>query len=89
VKRRLRLPRGLSLHFANLPKKSTSWIGAIPVTTPLRTILDCASANVSDELVRQAVQQAVRRGLFDREEITAGLRKVRTERDAAAKLRKS
>jgi predicted transcriptional regulator of viral defense system len=86
-KRRLRLPRGLVLHFADLPKKARAWVGAIPVTTPLRTVLDCEGASVAADLVRQAVDQGVRRGLFDRTEVNAGLRRTRQERDAAAKLR--
>jgi predicted transcriptional regulator of viral defense system len=76
AKRRLRLPRGLVLHAADLPKKERSWVGAIPVTTPLRTILDCAEASVPGDLVRQAVEQGVRRGLFNRAEITTGLRRA-------------
>ena len=52
------------------------------------TVLDCASADVADDLVRQAVQQGVRRGLFERAEVKDALRRVRRERDAAAKLRK-
>jgi predicted transcriptional regulator of viral defense system len=87
AKRRLRLARGLSLHFADLPKKARSWVGAIPVTTPLRTVLDCEAAEVAPDLVRQAVEQGVRRGLFDRAEVSAGLRRTRQERHAAAKLR--
>jgi predicted transcriptional regulator of viral defense system len=87
-KRRLRLPKGLVLHFAETPKAARTWLGPVPLTTPLRTVADCASADVADDLVRQAVQQGVRRGLFDRAEVNAALRRARRERDAAAKLRK-
>ena len=52
------------------------------------TVADCASADVADDLVRQAVQQGVRRGLFERPEVNAALRRARRERDAAPKLRK-
>ena len=87
-KRRFRLPKGLVLHFADLPKAASTWLGPVPLTTPLRTVVDCASADVADDLVRQAVQQGVRRGLFERAEVNAALRRTRRERDAAAKLRK-
>lgn len=87
-KRRFRLPKGLVLHFADLPEAAITWLGPVPLTTPLRTVVDCASANVADDLVRQAVQQGVRRGLFERAEVNAALRQTRRERDAAAKLRK-
>lgn len=87
-KRRFRLPKGLVLHFAHLPKAAITWLGPVPLTTPLRTVVDCASANVADDLVRQAVQQGLRRGLFERAEVNAALRRARRERDAAANLRK-
>ncbi len=87
-KRRLRLPKGLVLHFADQPKAAITWLGPVPLTTPLRTVVDCASADVADDLVRQAVQQGVRRGLFERAEVNAALRRTRREHDTAAKLRK-
>lgn len=86
-KRRLRLPKGLVLHFADQPKAAITWLGPVPLTTPLRTVVDCASADVADDLVRQAVRQGVRRGLFERAEVNAALRRTRREHDAAAKLR--
>lgn len=86
-KRRLRLPKGLVLHFAEIPKAARAWLGPVPLTTPLRTVADCTSAYVAEDLVRQAVQQGVRRGLFERAEVNAALRQARGERDAAAKLR--
>lgn len=86
-KRRFRLPKGLVLHFAHLPKAAITWLGPVPLTTPLRTVVDCASADVADDLVRQAVQQGLRRGLFERAEVNAALRRTRRERDADAKLR--
>lgn len=87
-KRRLRLPKGLVLYFADLPKAAITWLGPVPLTTPLRTVVDCASADVADDLVRQAVQQGVRRGLFERAEVNTALRRARRERDASPKLRK-
>jgi hypothetical protein len=87
-KRRLRLPKGLVLHFAEIPKAARTWLGPVPLTTPLRTVADCVSADVADDLVRQAVQHGVRRGLFERAEVNAALGQARRERDAAAKLRK-
>lgn len=87
--RRLRPPRGVVTHFADLPKKSIAWLGAVPVTTPIRTILDCVMGAVPEDLVRQAVQQGVRRGLFERPEVQAVMREARNQqRDVAAKLRK-
>jgi predicted transcriptional regulator of viral defense system len=63
-RRRLRVPAGLVLHYANLSDVERAWFSAVPVTTPRRTLRDCIEANVSPELVRQAVLQARRRGLI-------------------------
>ena len=57
-RRRLRVPAGLVLHYADIPDVERTWLSAVPVTTPTRTLRDCIAANVSPELVRQAVLQA-------------------------------
>lgn len=69
--RRLRVPRGLHLHFADLSRDEVTWWGPVPVTTPARTVRDCAPAGVSPELVEQAVAQGVVRGLFTEDELEA------------------
>jgi predicted transcriptional regulator of viral defense system len=81
--RRLRLPRGLVLHFSDMPKRAVTWVGPIPVTTPVRTIADCAESNVSEDFVRQAIEQGTRRGLFDRVEVNAAIRRARKQRNGA------
>ncbi len=86
-KRRLRLPRGLVLHFADVPKTAMTWLGPVPITTPLRTVTDCASGGVADDLVEQAVKQGVRRKLFSRTEAKDAIKHARRERDAAADVR--
>lgn len=86
-KRRLRLPRGVVLHFADVPKTATTWLGPVPLTTPLRTVADCAAAEVAEDLVHQAVQQGVRRKLFSRAEAKAAINQARRQRDAAADIR--
>lgn len=88
-KRRLRLPRGVVLHFGDLPRTATSWLGPVPVTTPLQTVADCAIGNADEDLVRQAVQQGVRRKLFTRLEVNAALKEARRGRDAGADVRNS
>lgn len=87
-KRRVRAPRGLVLHIADVPKTGKTWLGPVPLTTPLQTIADCATANVADDLIRQAATQGVRRNLFTRAQVNVVLQKARRERDASAKLRK-
>ena len=67
--RRLRMPDGAALHFADVAETERSWVGAVPVTTPLRTIVDCARDDLSPDLLRQAVEQALARGLVSRESL--------------------
>jgi hypothetical protein len=76
------------LHYADIPKKDLTWLGPVPITTPLRTVVDCVADAVVDDLVRQAVHQGIRRGLFERGEVNAALRRARKERDDAEKLPK-
>jgi predicted transcriptional regulator of viral defense system len=75
--RRLRVPKGVVLHFADVPKADRAWAGSVPVTTPVRALRDCASAGVSPETVRKAVRDAVARGLVGRSEVAAIRRTAR------------
>lgn len=87
-KRRLRIPRGVVPHYADVPKGDQTWLGPVAITTPLRTVVDCVADAVVDDLIRQAVHQGIHRGLFERGEVNAAVRRARKERDAAEKLRK-
>jgi predicted transcriptional regulator of viral defense system len=62
-RRRFRVPEGVVLHHAGVPPEDRVWFGAVPVTSPRRTLRDCATEAVSPELLRQAARQAIRRGL--------------------------
>jgi predicted transcriptional regulator of viral defense system len=68
-RRRLRLPRGLILHYAEVPKAERSWFGPVPVTSVQRTLNDCAREGLSPELLRQAAKQALQRGVVVRDEL--------------------
>ncbi len=63
-RRRLRVPSGLVLHFADIGDPDRASFAAVPVTTPLRTLRDCIEADVAPSLVQQAILQARRRGLI-------------------------
>jgi len=65
-RRRLRLPTGLVPHYADLGEADRTGFSAVPITTPRRTLRDCIEANLSPDLLRQAVLQARRRGLISR-----------------------
>lgn len=62
--RRLRVPPGAVLHFADLSDDDRVWAGATVVTSPARTVVDCALARVPPEIVRQAIEEGVDRGIF-------------------------
>ena len=47
------------------------WHGPVPVTTPLRTLLDSLEAHVLPDLLEAALHQAVERGLVTRSEAEA------------------
>ena len=70
-RRRLQIPRGLVVHHADLEAGERTWCGSVPVTTPARTLRDCAAGNVSPDIVRQALDEGLERGLFTRSEVTA------------------
>jgi predicted transcriptional regulator of viral defense system len=51
------------LHTRYLPESDVTEYAGLPVTTVPRTLADVADAGLADELVMQAAQEAVRRGL--------------------------
>lgn len=83
-RRRLRVPSGLMLHFADVGAPDRTSFGAVPVTAPLRTLSDCIEANVAPGLVDQAIVQARRRGLITAAE-EARLRSEQRKRRTAAR----
>lgn len=67
--RRLRVPKGLALHYADVPSKERTWVGAVPVTSTRRTLDDCANSALTPDLLRQAATQALTRGLVTKPEL--------------------
>ncbi len=68
-RRRFRVPAGVVLHHADVPPEDRTWFGAVPTTDARRSLRDCALEGLSPELLRQAAQQALRRGLVTRDEL--------------------
>jgi len=54
---------GLALHSNQLDSEDVTTIEGLPVTTVPRTIADIAASGLAEEMVIQAVQEAIRRGL--------------------------
>lgn len=67
--RRLRLPPNVVLDCVALRAGERAWFGALPVTTPARTLNDCARHALLPDVLREACTRAVRRGLVTRGEL--------------------
>jgi predicted transcriptional regulator of viral defense system len=68
-RRRFRVPADVVLHHADVPPEDRTWFGAVPTTSPRWSLNDCAREGLSPELLLQAAQQALRRGLVTREDL--------------------
>ena len=68
--RRLRVPQGVVLHYADVDAAERSWFGPVPATNPRRTLNDCAEALIGPELLRQAALDALHRGLVSQEQLS-------------------
>jgi predicted transcriptional regulator of viral defense system len=69
ARRRFRVPAGVVLHHADVAPVEREWFGPVPATGASRTLRDCARSGLSPELLRQAAQQALSRGLVAEREL--------------------
>lgn len=67
-------PRGCVLHKASLAPRDIEERAGFRVTTPLRTLLDAAAGDVSQEELQKAVKQALARGLVRRSRLVEAVR---------------
>lgn len=67
--RRLRIPLDLRLHYADLMSHERLWFDTMPVTSPARTLNDCARSGISPEVLRMAAHQALQRKLVKRSDL--------------------
>ncbi|MBN2526909.1 MAG: type IV toxin-antitoxin system AbiEi family antitoxin domain-containing protein [Deltaproteobacteria bacterium] len=68
--RRFRVPENIVLHYFDVSANDRAWFGAVPTTGPGRTLNDCALENLSPDLLQQAAQQALKRGVATVDELT-------------------
>lgn len=80
--------RGIRLHTNRLNPEDITWREGLKVTTVPRTIADVAAAGLAKEFVDQAIQEAIQRGLTDRDALLemASLRGGRASRLIAEAL---
>jgi predicted transcriptional regulator of viral defense system len=83
-KRRVRIPRNVVLHLADLADDEREWKGPIPVTKPLRTVADCSLDAVATDLVEQAIRQGLRRRFFTRQSLKQAVRRLDGGRQSGA-----
>jgi len=68
--RRLQVPDVVRVYFGDVQANERGWSGAVPVTTPLRTLRDCGAEHLPPDLIAQAVRDGIARGLFGRADVT-------------------
>ncbi len=61
--------RGIQMHTKKLDQEDVTRYEGLPVTTVERTLVDVSASGLADEQVRQALQEALRRGLVTRESL--------------------
>jgi predicted transcriptional regulator of viral defense system len=76
-RRRLRVPEGVKLAYADVPKVDRTWVGPVQVTAVRRTLADCLAAGVAPDLMQQAIEQAAERGLVPKAELAQLTRPAR------------
>lgn len=76
-RRNSKIPRVLVLHFANIPQSVIGTAHGVPVTNPMRTILDLMhGGDMSPANLRQTLREGLRRGLIRRSEIAEARKHV-------------
>ena len=68
------MPAILVIHRATLEPADIQVMEGYSVTRPLRTIVDVAAATISQDLLEQAIRQALQRGLVQRDDLTRAAR---------------
>lgn len=59
---RRNIPYPEDIHWANLPEEDIGSVEGVPVTKAARAIRDCARAHLGPSLLRQAIDDAPRKG---------------------------
>jgi predicted transcriptional regulator of viral defense system len=68
--RRLRFPRNVIPYYADVSVAEQTWVGAVPITSAARTVMDCVRVRLSPELLHQALTEGLAQGLFSAMQVT-------------------
>lgn len=71
-------PNGVVLHKISLEPHEVETRAGFQITTPLKTLIDLAKAQISPEHLESATQQALERGLVRRKKLEAALPELNT-----------
>ncbi len=61
--------KGIRQHTNQISPDEITYREGLPITTVARTIADVAASGLADELIRQAIQETLQRGLASRDEL--------------------
>lgn len=76
-RRNSEIPRVLMLHYADIPESGIEMVHGVRVTKPMRTILDLLEQEeMPIALLRQALQEGLRRGIIRRGEIAEARNRI-------------
>ncbi len=64
--RRLHVRENVALYYCDIPQSQQDWYGCVPITNVERTLEDCKKLHLTQDLLDQAVSQAIDRGLLPR-----------------------
>jgi hypothetical protein len=64
----MRLSPNTVLHYGTVEQNERAWMGPVPFTKPMRTLVDCIEKGLTPDLVLQGIEDARRRGMISREE---------------------
>jgi Domain of unknown function (DUF4365) len=64
----------VEVRHGNVAEDEIRWLGPVPYTAPLRTLLDCIEVGVSPDLIEQAIEEGLARGLFTKGQIPPDVR---------------
>jgi predicted transcriptional regulator of viral defense system len=72
-RRKLQVPSVGVLHYADIPYEEEVLVWPVPVTLPLRTVVDCALGGIPPRSLRLAIERGVRHHMFSQDEIDRAL----------------
>lgn len=77
-------PKGLALHKTQLPPTEIENRDGVPVTKPLRTVLDLTRSHLDEERLTAVAKDAIKKGLITRSELLDLLAKFPADIDPAS-----